>query len=322
MRVMVTGATGFVGRALCAELMVRGYSVRAALRQVEARQELSRGVEPVIVGTISAATDWRAALAKCDAVVHLAARVHVTRDEASDPMAEFRAVNVDSTLNLALQAAAAGARRFVYLSSIKVNGEVTQPNCAFSSADVPAPLTAYGISKLEAEDGLRALAVKTGVEVVIIRPPLVYGPGVKANFLSMMRWLWRGIPLPLGAIHNRRSLVGLDNLVDLIVTIIDHPATANQTFLACDGEDLSTTELLLKMGDALGKPAKLISVPADILVLGAKLLGKPEIAQRLCCSLQVDISKARKLLGWMPPVSVDEGFRRTARHFLASLSGR
>lgn len=250
-------------------------------------------------------------------MVHAAARVHVMDDRASDPLAEFRRINVQGTLNLARQAAAAGVRRFVFISSIKVNGEATKLGIPFSADDIPAPLDPYGVSKMEAEQGLREIAAQTGMEVVIIRPPLVYGPGVKANFRAMMHWLTRGVPLPLGAIHNRRSLVALDNLVDLIVSCLDHPAAANQTFLVSDGEDLSTTQLLRRMGRALGKPVRLIPVPPALIKVGATLMGKRAVAQRLCDSLQVDISKTRQLLGWSPLLSVDEGLKKAAQGYLA-----
>ena len=256
--------------------------------------------------------DWRKALAGCQVVVHLAARVHVMTDTAKNPLDEFRQVNVKGTLNLARQAAAAGVRRFVFVSSIKVNGEATEPGHPFTAEDTPAPLDAYGISKMEAEQGLREISAQTGMEVVIIRPPLVYGPGVKANFAAMMRWLARGVPLPLGAIHNQRSLVALDNLVDLIVTCIAHPAAANQTFLVSDGQDVSTTELLRRMGRAMKRPARLMPVPAGLLEWTAALVGKRDVAQRLCGSLQVDIQKTRQLLGWNPPLTLDQGLKKAA----------
>lgn len=312
-KLLLTGATGFVGGALLARLLaadtvdVIGTSRRGASDSLPIRA----------IGGMGADTDWRLALTGRDVVIHAAARVHVMNDPSIDPLAEFRRVNVEGTLALARQAAAAGIRRFIFISSIKVNGESTQNNRPFIVEDPPQPADPYGISKHEAEEQLRRLAEETGMEVVIIRPPLVYGPGVKANFLSMMRWLYKGIPLPLGAINNRRSLVALDNLVDLIVTCIDHPAAANQTFLAGDGEDLSTTELLRRMGAALGRPARLIPVPPALLSAGATMLGKRAVAQRLLGSLQVDISKTRALLGWTPPVSVDEALRKTAAHFLA-----
>ena len=236
-------------------------------------------------------------------------------DSAKGSLNEFRKVNVEGTLNLARQAADAQAKRFIFISSIKVNGESTDPGKPFTVEDQPNPMDPYGISKWETEVGLHQVAKETGLEVVVIRPPLVYGPGVRANFLRMMRWINSGAPLPLGAIHNKRSLVALDNLVDLIVTCIEHPAAANQTFLAGDGEDLSTTELLQRIGKALGKPARLIPFPASMLTFVASLLGKWDVAHRLCGSLQVDISKARTLLGWEPPVSLDEGLRKVAEDF-------
>jgi nucleoside-diphosphate-sugar epimerase len=222
-------------------------------------------------------------------------------------------VNVETTLQLASQAAACGVKRFIFISSIKVNGEQTEPGRPFRPDDTPAPQDPYGISKMEAEAGLREVAQETGMEVVIIRPPLVYGPGVKANFASMVKWLQRGVPLPLGAIHNCRSLVALDNLVDLIITCIHHPAAANQTFLVSDGEDVSTTELLRRMGAALGRPARLLPVPQQMLEWGAALAGKRDMAQRLFSSLQVDMDKTRQLLGWAPPVSLEQGLLQVAQ---------
>jgi nucleoside-diphosphate-sugar epimerase len=239
-------------------------------------------------------------------------------DVSADPLAAFREVNVEGTLNLARQAAASGVKRFIFISSIKVNGEGTEPGTVYTADDVPAPVDPYGISKLEAEQGLRVLAATTGMEVVIIRPVLVYGPGVKANFLSMMRWLYRGVPLPFGAVRNRRSLVAMDNLVDLIVICSDHPAAANQTFLASDGEDVSTTDLLRKLARALGKSAFLVPIPVWLMSGVATLLGRRPLSQRLFGSLQVDISKNRQLLGWTPPVSLDKALSLTAQHFLDS----
>ena len=314
--ILVTGAAGFVGETLCAAL-VSSHAVRAAVRSV-ACAVLPEDIE-IVARELSRDTDWSGALVGVSAVVHCAARVHIMDDLSADPLAEFRRVNVDGTLSLAKQAAVAGVKRFVFLSSVKVNGEQTQVGAPFIADQQPNPGDPYGVSKMEAEVGLRALAMETGMEVVIIRPPLVYGPGVKANFLAMMRWLKRGIPLPLGAVtENRRSLVALDNLVDLIVTCLDHPGAANQTFLVSDGESLSTAALLRRMGDALGRPARLIPVPVPLLQTGAALLGKRDMAQRLCGSLEVDIGKTTELLGWTPPISVDEGLRRTAAHWIVS----
>lgn len=313
MAVLITGANGFVGAALCACLRKNGIPVRGAVRALDSQLG---GAEAVAIGGLSSATDWTEALRRVDRVVHLAARVHVMNDKSLDPLAEFRRVNVEGTANLARQAAAAGVRRFVYLSSIKVNGEFTELGHPFTADDGPAPEDPYGVSKNEAEQALRQMAADTGMEVVIIRPPLVYGPGVKANFESMMRCLARGVPLPLATVtQNRRSLVALDNLVDLIVTCLNHPAAANQTFLASDGEDLSTAELLKRMGAAMGHPALLFRVPPSMLKLGAQVVNKPGIYQRLCGSLQLDIAKTRQMLGWDPPVSVEEGLQRAAERF-------
>ncbi len=314
MQILLTGANGFVGRRLYTRLTESGKIPRRAVRSIESRQELVGG-DLSAIGDIGPDTQWDKALAGVKAVVHLAGRVHVMIETASDSLAEFRRVNVAGTLNLARQAAEAGVRRFVFLSSIKVNGEETAAGQFFTEKDTPAPQDAYALSKWEAEQGLLQLAAETGMEVVIIRPPLVYGPAVKGNFFAMMRWLARGVPLPLGAIHNQRSLVALDNLVDLIITCIDHPAAANQIFLVSDGEELSTTELLLRTAAALNRPARLFPVPQKIVIAGLRCLGKADLAQRLCGSLQVDSGKARRLLGWLPPVGVDEGLRKTAQYF-------
>lgn len=316
MIIVLTGATGFVGQALLVKLAAQPALDLVAVSRRTA-SSFPAGIAHAQIADIAVATVWQSVLQGAQVVIHAAARVHVMNDKTSDPLAEFRKVNVNGTLSLARQAVAAGVKRFIFISSIKVNGESTGPNNPYSAESQPAPVDPYGISKLEAELALRALAAETGLEVVIIRPPLVYGPGVKANFLSMMRWLHKGVPTPFGAIDNRRSLVALDNLVDLIVTCVDHPAAANQTFLVSDGEDLSTTELLRKMAVALGKPQLLLPVPSWLLDAGAAMVGKQALAQRLCGSLQVDISKTRELLGWFPSVSVDEALRRTAEHFLA-----
>jgi nucleoside-diphosphate-sugar epimerase len=237
---------------------------------------------------------------------------------ASSPLAEFRKVNVEGTLNLARQAHQAGVRRFIFMSSLKVNGESTELGKPYQADDTPSPVGPYAVSKREAEDALRQLSAETGMEVVIIRAPLVYGPGVKANFLNMMRWLNEGFPLPLGAINNKRSLVALDNLLDLIVACIDHPGAANQTFLVSDGEDISTTELLKRTAAALGRSARLLPIPMGFLSITAKCLGKGEVYQRLCGSLQADIVKTTHLLGWLPPMSQHEALQKTAEAFLAA----
>lgn len=310
MKVLITGANGFVGNALWRRL-----DAEPGIQAVgSVRSSAAAGRHPrwSAVGELTAATDWSALVAGVDVVVHTAARVHVLDDAAADPLAEFQRVNVQGTLRLARQASAAGVGRFVFVSSVKVNGESTPGGRPFTADDRPAPLDAYGVSKHEAESALRELASQTGMELVIVRPPLVYGPGVKANFAAMMRWLGRGMPLPLGAVDNRRSLVALDNLVDLLATCLRHPAAAGQTFLVSDGEDVSTTQLLRRMGAALGRPARLLPVPPSWLEWGAARIGKGDVARRLCGSLQVDITKTRDLLGWRPPLSLDEGLRKAA----------
>lgn len=313
--VLLTGATGFVGSALLQHFATGGvHEVVAAVRGSGA--DLPGTSASVEVGELTADTDWQAALSNVDVVVHCAARVHVISGRSIDPLSDFRQVNVEGTLNLARQAAKAGVKRFIFVSSVKVNGESTALGQPFTANDWPAPVDPYGISKREAEDDLRDIAIESDMAVVIIRPPLVYGPGVQANFLSMMRWLYNGIPLPLGAISNKRSLVARPNLVDLIGVCVEHPAAANETFLVSDGEDLSTTDLLRRMGTALGKPARLIPVPMAALKMGAKLIHKPALSQRLCGSLQVDISTTCDLLDWQPPVSVNHGLDNAARYFL------
>ena len=297
-----------MGKALIPVLVSRADEPSAVVRR--AQDMLHAECNSFVVGNIDGATNWSLALEGVDMVIHLAARVHVMHDTETDPITAFRTVNVDGTLNLARQAAASGVKRFVFISSVKVNGESTVPGHAFSEADAPNPQDAYGQSKHEAEQGLRQLSADTGMEVVIIRPPLVYGPGVKANFASLMRAVQRGWPLPLGAVHNQRSLVALDNLVDFIVNCITHPKAANQTFLVSDGEDLSTPDLIRRMARVMNRIARLMPVPMWALKAGALLLGKGDAVQRLCGNLQVDISKSRTLLGWSPPISVDEGLRR------------
>ncbi|MCQ4251918.1 SDR family oxidoreductase [Pseudomonas stutzeri] len=304
MNILLTGATGFVGSHLAKiSQLNNGIELTGVVRRKSALP-----ISQIVVGDLHAETDWSPALVGKEVVIHAAARAHIMQDEATDPLAEYRRVNVEGTLRLARQAAALGIKRFVFISSIGVHGNSNSR--PFAAYDQPAPAEPYAQSKWEAEQGLTQLAAETGMEVVVIRPPLVYGPGAPGNFGSLVRWIEKGIPLPLGAVHNKRSLVGIDNLVDLIIRCIDHPAAANRTFLAGDGEDFSTTQLLRGVGKAMGKPARLIPVPAGVLQFGATLLGKKAMAQRLLGSLQVDISKTCELLDWKPPYTVEEGLKR------------
>jgi UDP-glucose 4-epimerase len=313
--ILLTGGTGFVGRTLFDAL--KNKNVRCLGRQKPSKIASTSFYQ----SEINASTDFAVALQDTNVLIHCAARVHIMDDSAVNPLEEFREVNTYGTLNLAQQAADAGVKRFIFISSIKVNGESTEPDFPFRPDEQFVPTDPYGLSKYEAEVGLREIAAKTGMEVVIIRPPLVYGPGVKANFAVMMKWVNKGVPLPLGGIKgNKRSLVSVDNLVDLIVTCIDHPNAANQTFMVSDDDDVSTSQLLANMATALGVPNRLLPIPSAWFTLAAKLMGKPAIAQRLCGSLQVDISKTKELLNWLPPYSSAESMKKTAGAFLATLN--
>lgn len=318
--ILVTGSTGFVGSALVAAAVARGLNVRGTARRPP--QTGVEGAEFVLSADLAPDSDWASAVDGVDVVVHTAARVHVMHDAASDPLREFRRVNVAGSANLARQAATAGVRRFVFVSSIKVNGERTLPGHPFRASDEPVPIDPYGVSKHEAEVALSRVARETGMELVIIRPVLVYGPGVKAYMAAMMLWLRRGVPLPFGAIHNWRSLVGLGNLTDLILTCVTHPAAPGQTFLVSDGEDLSTTALLRRMAEALGVSPRLIPAPRWLLRLAARALGRQDLARRLFDSLQVDITPTKDRLGWTPSVSMDHALRETAEDFLRHEPGR
>lgn len=318
MRAIITGASGFVGRAILERL--------SSERQFELRGVVRRRIDNPIEGVayfpvaeLGQVVEWTDVLVGANVVIHTAGRVHMMADTATDSLAEYRRINVAGTLDLAHQAANAGVKRFVFVSSIKVNGERTEPGRPYSVHDDPAPVDPYAVSKYEAEQGLRELAQTTGMEVVVVRPTLVYGPDVQGNFLTMLRWVYRGIPLPLAGLKNKRSLLALENLVDLLRCCSIHPDAANQIFLVADGEDLSVTELLMRLGVALGKPAKLFSVSAGILEAMAALLGKRDHVKRLLGSLQVDDSKTRDILSWTPVVDVGEALRNTAQHFLNTL---
>lgn len=312
--ILVTGASGFIGRAVLDRLS-QSHTLTAAVRR--ATDRLPVGVRVVALGDLDAHTDWSTCLRDVSIVVHLAARAHVMHDPACDPSTEYRKVNVEATLSLARQAARTGVRRFVFMSSVKVNGEATPESHALSEKDAPAPQDAYAWSKWEAEQGLLALARETGMEVVIIRPTLVYGPGVKGNFAQLVRWVCKGLPLPFGAVDNRRSLLALENLVDFVALCADRersPQAANEVFLLSDGEDVSTTGLLRKVARAYDVKPRLLPVPIGLMRAVAIAQGKSAVADRLLGSLVVDSSKARALLGWRPVVSMDEQLRKMALH--------
>jgi nucleoside-diphosphate-sugar epimerase len=316
MNYLITGATGFVGQALVKHLQSDNNCITAIIRQEN--QQLN-GVANVVLADLSDIKDFSEALQNKDVVIHLAARVHMMNDDPKSSLVAYRQLNTDVTLNLARQASKAHVKRFVFLSSIKVNGESTRPGNPFLPEDNHIPTDPYGLSKYEAEQGLLQIAEETSMEVVFIRPPLVYGPGVKANFASMMNWVNKGVPLPFGAVHNKRSLVALDNLVDFIALCVDRdksPKAANQLFLISDGENVSTTELLQKVGKAFNKKSMLLPIPVWLMTFMAKLLGKGDVANRLFGSLQVDSSKARDLLGWKPVTTMDEQLKKAAKAYL------
>ncbi len=312
--VLVTGASGFVGQQLCAEMLKQGWHIKAALR---APHPLPGGVKPVMVGAIDDGTDWTDALQGVDTVIHLAARVHVMKDTASDPLAEFLKVNLYGTANLAQQAKQAGVKRLVYVSSIKVNGECTSEMHPYTESDQADPQDPYGVSKWQAEQALQRIAEETGLEIVIVRPPLVYGPGVKGNFISLLAAINRGIPLPLAGANNARSLVYVGNLVAALIACAQHPAAAGQTYLASDGADISTALLVEKIAHALGRKSRLFYFPPGLLRVAATVLGRAEQIDRLFGSLRVSDAKIRKELGWAPPYTMEQGLRATADWYLS-----
>jgi nucleoside-diphosphate-sugar epimerase len=314
--ILVTGANGFVGETLCKLLIQRGHRVRGAVRNPQSAGALANaGAETAVAGNVDDQTDWSAALAGMDSVIHLAARVHVMEENAADPLAEFRRVNVAGTVHLARAAAASGVKRMVYVSSIKVNGEATMGEQRYAESDPPAPQDPYGVSKYEAEQALHRVARETGLEIVIVRPPLVYGPGVKGNFIQMLNVLAKGIPLPLASVRNARSLVFVGNLADALMTCATRPAAAGQTYLVSDGEDISTPELLRTLATEAGRPARLLPFPPGLLKALAKLTGKGAQAERLLGSLRVESGKIRAELNWTPPYTLRQGLQTTAEWY-------
>ena len=309
--VLVTGANGFIGWALCGVLAASGRRVRKAVRM-----PVPGLPDAVVVGDIGPDTDWRTALEGVSGVVHLAARTHVLRETATDPLAAYRKINVSGTERLARSAAAGGIRRLVIVSSVKVSGERTEER-PFTEDGAPRPEDAYGVSKWEAEQALFRIAAETGLEVVVLRPPLVYGPGVKGNFLRLMNLVARGVPLPLGAVDNRRSLIYTGNLAGAIVKALDAPQAAGRTYLVSDGEDVSTPDLVRGLARALGVKPRLLSLPLSALDLGARLAGRRAEFVRLTSSLQVDSSRIQRELGWRPPFTLAQGLELTAKWYHA-----
>lgn len=301
-RVLITGANGFLGKVLVHKIHTnKGIFVTSAVR--EKASEVNG--QQIVMGGLASNFDISEVLKQQDVVIHTAALAH---SKGNNDFSEFQCVNTIGTLRLAQQAAECGVKRFIFVSSIGVNGNISSR--PFTELDIPKPSEAYAESKWRAEQGLWEIQESTGMEIVIIRPPLVYGPNAPGNFATLTRWVEKGIPLPLGAVNNRRSYIAIDNLVDFITTCIDHPLAANETFLIADGEDISTTNLLHKVANAMDKPSRLIPVSERLLTLGAAMLGKRDMARRLLGSLQVDISKARQLLGWHPTISLEEGLKR------------
>ncbi|MCM2264344.1 MAG: SDR family oxidoreductase [Desulfuromonadales bacterium] len=315
MNVLVTGATGFVGQLLCTRLLAEGWTVRGTLLASEQPESLIDGVEPVIVEPLGTETSWSHALAGVDTVIHLAARVHIMDDPSANPLQEFRLVNTEGTRRLADEAVKAGVGRLVFISSIKVNGEESEIPY---TEDAPAqPVDPYGISKWEAELALRRIEAETGLQVIVVRPTLVYGPGVKGNFLNMMKAVKRGLPLPLASVCNLRSLIYVGNLVDVLAICAAHPGAVGQTYLVSDGEDVSTPGLIRRTASALAVPARLVPFPLPLMRLGGQLSGKSDLVNRLTGSLTVDSSKIRRELDWVPPFSMEQGLAVTAKWFLS-----
>mgnify|MGYP001555677476 CR=1 FL=1 len=315
MNFLVTGADGFVGNALCQYLLSEGKNVSGSLWHEGLSVPV--GVNATVVGDLNSETKWEKVLNGIDVVVHTAARVHVMNEGSVDPLSEYRKVNVEGTAKLAKSAAQEGVKRFVYISSIKVNGELTSDGKPFKVDSDPVPLDPYGISKFEAEEELKKISKDTGMEFVIVRPPLIYGPGVKANFHKMISWVMKGVPLPFGSVKNKRSFIALENLVDFLYRCAIHPKAANQTFLISDGRDMSTAELLKKVAIAVGKRHRVFPFPVFILAAIGMVFRKKDVVSRLIGNLQVDSTPAFSLLGWKPVISIDEALKKVAEGYFS-----
>jgi len=314
-KILISGATGLVGKALCPLLKSYG-DVRVALWQKEDGINIPVDISPIVVGSVDRNTNWNMALRGIDVVIHLAARVHVMEDKASDPLGAYREVNAVGTETLARQSAAAGVRRLIFVSTIKVNGEQTHGGNAFTEKDVPNPQDPYSISKIEAEKALTDVAENSGLEVVIIRPPMIYGPDVKARFLTLMKLVDRGVPIPTRSIKNRRSLLYVRNLADFLALCVTESEAANQVYLLSDGEDVSTSDLVSTIARAMKKPDRQFGVSEIVARTGARLLRRENFYSRLWGSLKIDSTKAREQLGWRPPYSFAEGIEDTVNWYL------
>ena len=317
MKILITGTNGFVGLPLAQHLITAGHQVVGAVRSNDLVTTVNPHIQLKAIGNIDGVTDWQDCFGGVECVIHLANRAHVMDEESSNTLAVYRKVNAEGTLNLARQAAAAGVNRFIFISSIKVNGESTLPGQALTHKDQHVPIDPYGLSKYEAELGLKLIAEQTNLDVIVIRPPLIYGPGVKANFLKMMEWVEKGIPLPLGAIQNQRSMLGLDNLINFIELCLTHPDAAGQTFLVSDDHDVSTTELLKEIAAAMHRPSRLLSIPQYFIEKLLVLFNQRHISERLCGSLQLDISLAKTRLAWKPPHTFKDQLNKTVLDYLS-----
>lgn len=313
-KILVTGATGFIGKPLCAKLLADGFQVRAAVWLEEPDAGLPTGIEISLIDSIGPDTDWAQALAGIDTIIHLAARVHVMAEKDTDPLSAYRRVNVAGTERLARLAAASGVKRMVFMSSVKVHGEESLTR--YTEQDTPAPLDPYGVSKFEAEESLKRIATETGLEVVFIRPPLVYGPGVKANYFKLMDIVARGLPLPFGSVNNARSMIYVGNLIDAVALCAKHPQAAGKTYLVSDGEDVSTPDLIRRIAAALNSPERMFPFPSSLMRFAGRIMGKTAAIDRLLGSLVVDDGKIRKDLGWKPPFTMAEGLAETGKWYI------